>query len=117
MAYQKKPTQKNKSVIVRNSELTKTRTESGESKYSKFKLLIAKIFRLEVKDLSQYLFRISYYKGSLKANDIVCNMDGIVFLVYKSQNGVAMIVSKDFLSSKPNVRGKLIIIDKLKTQK
>ena len=100
-----------KHVLITNSELVKKRI--AVSKYNKFQLWIAKVFKLELKDRYQYLYRIAY-KGTtrLKNNDIVCNTDGVIFVVVKEESRLAMIVSKDFFGEKPSVRGKLIIIDK-----
>ena len=100
-----------KHVSITNSELIKKRV--AKSKHSKFVLWVAGLFNLELKDQYQFLYRVSYKGGTkLKPNDIVCNSDGVVFVVVKEQNRLAMIVSKDFFGEKPNVRGKLILLDK-----
>ena len=100
-----------KHVLIQSSEQTERRVVS---KYNKFQLLMAKILRVELADNYQYVFRLDY-KGTvrLKPNDIICNDNGIIFLVMRETNRIAMLVSKDAYQEKPKMWGKLTIIDKL----
>ena len=102
-----------KSVVVTKSEVTEKRTE--KSKYNKFQLYVARLLNLVLAEQHQYLFRIAY-KGTsrLKVNDIVTTPEGVIFVVVKSNNGLAMVVSKDHYPQKPTLRGKLTIIQNLK---
>lgn len=87
------------------------------SKYSKWKLKIAGLLRIAVADKHQYLFRISY-KGStrLKINDIVATPNGELFGVMKEENRIALIASSIAYDYKPNVHGKLFIVEKSKVK-
>lgn len=101
-----------KRVSIQSSEMTEKRVIS---KYNKFQLLIAKIINVNLADNYQYLYRIDY-KGAvrLRPNDIVCNSDGVVFLVIKENNRLAMLISQDAFPDKPKMFGSLHVISNLK---
>lgn len=103
-----------KHVSVQASEMTEKRVIS---KYKKWQLWIAKIININVADNHQYLFRIDY-KGAvrLRPNDIVCNSDGVIFLIIKENNRMAMLVSQDAFPDKPKMFGTLTIISNLKSK-
>lgn len=99
-----------KKVTVKNFELTK---RNLKSKYSKWKLFIAKRLNLELADNYQYLFRIQYYGSArLSPNDIVVTKQGIIFVVVQEHNRMAMVVTKDAFPNKPSLHGHLIILEK-----
>lgn len=106
---EKKVTRKH--VTILQSEVIEKR--NVKSRHSKVKLWIANLLKFELVDNFQYVYRFSY-KGAvrLKINDIVTNEQGVVFVVVREVNRMAMIVSQDHLISKPKVYGKLIILDK-----
>jgi len=103
-------------VSILNSELTKKNLTVSD--HPKWKLMIIKWLDVQVRDKYQYLFRISYNgTARLRANDVVTNSDGAVFLVIQEANRVAMIVSKDSFYDKPKVYGSLIVITNLNNKK
>ena len=103
-------------VSILNSELTKKNLTVSD--HPKWKLLIIKWLNVQVRDKYQYLFRISYNGSSkLRANDVVANSEGAVFLVIQEANRVAMIVSKDSFYDKPKVYGSLTVITNLNNEK
>ena len=103
-------------VSILNSELTKKNLTISD--HPKWKLLIIKWLNVEVRDKHQYLFRISYNgSAKLRANDVVANSEGVIFLVIQEANRVAMIVSKDSFYDKPKVYGSLTVITNLDNEK
>lgn len=104
-----------KHVKIRNSELIK---KELKSEYKKWQLWAAKKIGVRVADSYQYLFRVEYFGLTrLKVNDIVVNSEGVIMLVIKESNRLAMLVTKDAYSEKPKVYGNLILIDNLKSKK
>ncbi len=103
-----------KHVSVQASEMTEKQVIS---KYKKWQLWIAKIIKVDLADNYQYLFRIDY-KGNarLRTNDIVCNSDGVIFLVIKENNRMAILVSQKAFPDKPKMFGTLTIISNLKNK-
>ncbi len=103
-----------KRISIQSAEQTE---KKAVSKYKKWQLWIAKIIKIDLADNYQYLFRIDY-KGNtrLRQNDIVCNSDGVVFLVLKENNRMAILVSQDAFPDKPKMFGSLVIISNLKTK-
>ena len=103
-----------KRISVQASQMTE---KKAVSKYKKWQLWIAKKIKVDLADNYQYLFRIDY-KGTvrLKPNDIVCNSDGVIFLVLKENNRMAMLVSQDAFPDKPKMFGSLTIISNLKNK-
>lgn len=96
-------------VAIRQSNLVE---KELHTKYNKLQLFIAKTFKLNLLDAYQYLYRVEYYGTSrLKANDIVVNSQGVVFVVLKESNRLAMIVSKDSYTEKPKVYGSLTLLE------
>lgn len=100
-----------KHVSIQSAEQTEKRVIS---KYKKWQLWIAKKIKVEVADNYQYLFNIDY-KGTtrLKRNDILCNSDGVIFVVLREQNRLAVLVSRDATINKPKMHGSLFIISNL----
>lgn len=103
-----------KRISIQSSQMTEKR---AVSKYKKWQLWIAKIINVSLADNYQYLFRIDY-KGNvrLRPNDIVCNSDGVIFLVIKENNRMAMLVSQDAFPDKPKMFGSLHVISNLKNK-
>jgi hypothetical protein len=103
-----------KHVSIQASEMTEKRVMS---RYKKWQLIIAKWIGVEVADNYQYLFRVDY-KGNvrLRSNDIICNEQGVIFLVLKENNRLAMLVSKDASKDVPKMYGKLTILSKLEDE-
>tara|TARA_Y100000593_G_scaffold95011_1_gene198200 strand:+ start:7468 stop:7803 length:336 start_codon:yes stop_codon:yes gene_type:complete len=100
-----------KHVKVKQYETVKKNL--AKSRYNKFQLWIAKLFKLELLDTYQYLFRVEYFGSTrLNVNDIVFNSTGQIFVVIREQNRLAMLVSKDSWAEKPNMYGTLTILDK-----
>lgn len=99
-----------KKVKVKHFELTKK--ENAESGYNKIQLFAAKIFKLDLKEKYRYLFRVQYYgSNTLKINDIVFNKDGVIFIVLKEVNRLAMVLTKDAHDSPPHLHGQLTIFE------
>ena len=98
-----------KHVVVQEFEVIDTRLI--KSKYNKFVLWLAKVFNWDLKDNLQYVFRVRYTGGTrLQINDVVINKQGVIMVVVREANRIAMLVTRDSFSEKPNLYGKLTII-------
>jgi len=77
----------------------------------KWKLLVAKIFKIPVKESYLFSFRVSYTGTQrLKKNDVVVDDRGVFYIVLDEKVRVAVIVTKDAHQVKPNPKGRLIIL-------
>lgn len=104
----KEKTVQTKMIKIRNSNLVQKELKTT---YSKFQLLMAKIFKLNLLDSYQYLYKIDYLGNvRLKPNDIVVNSQGVVFVVLKESNRLAMLVSQKAFAEKPKMYGSLTLL-------
>jgi hypothetical protein len=106
------PTKKiiRKKVKVKQYEMTKRHIDV--SKYNKFQLWIAKLFKLDLLDAHKYVFRIEYYgQTRLKPKQAVVNSQGVVFVVLREQNRVAILVTLYSCFDKPNLYGDLTLLE------
>lgn len=107
---------KRKHVKILNSELEKKRF--FDPRFPKWKLKICSILKIEPARQHQYLFRVHYKGGAkLKAKDVVCNKQGVMFAVVQDNNRTARIVTIDGYIQKPTMHGNLIIIEEPSTKK
>lgn len=107
---------KSKHVNVNKSEYI---ANDKQKDIPKWKLFIAKIFKIPVVEKYLFSFRVSYTgQTRLKPNDVVYDDRGIIYLVIQEIHRVAVIVTKDAQQVKPNPKGRLIILANLsKTDK
>jgi hypothetical protein len=75
--------------------------------YSKFQLLIANWLKLELasEKTYEYAFRIDYKGKSLRKDDILINMDGRVFVVLRTMQRMALIVTAKPEANEPTIFG------------
>lgn len=100
-----------KTVQIKKAELT--RKEPSKSHYNKFQIWVAKKLKLVLQDHNRYLYRIQYTGSTrLKPDDIVFSTQGVMFIVVKEENRLAMILSENAMPERPAVYGTLTILEK-----
>lgn len=82
-----------------------------DSHYNKLQRIIANIFKLELAEKYQYLYRLHYKGTSLRHKDVLSSKHGILFMVVNEQNKRARIVTLDSYKDEPNFRSGLVLIE------
>ncbi|QQV91534.1 hypothetical protein M1M25_gp096 [Tenacibaculum phage Gundel_1] len=91
----------NKSVKVRSFEVIE---KEPIFDVPKWKLRIAKIFKIPVSKKFRYAFKINYYGSErLKPSDVITDEKGNIYTVLKEMNRMAMILTYKPMDHKPNL--------------
>jgi hypothetical protein len=80
--------------------------------YNKFQLKIAKWLKLKLESEKQYeyAFRINYKGKSLRKDDILINSDGRVFVVLRTMQRMALILTAKPEENEPSIFGTMRVL-------